>query len=678
MELNFYKKSLILFFIFMICISFFISPLTVLSVNNYNKIQETFANEGYILFAPDRTKETYLINYNKEVIYSWDSDYHPGYSVYLLSSGNILHTSYLGFHPIFYAMGMAGGFQEIGFNGEIVWNFEYRGIDYLSHHDIEPLPNGNVLMIAWEYKSTMIAEKAGRNPIDIPYTGLWPDHIVEVNKTGPTSGEIVWEWHVWDHLIQDFNPSKDNYGVVKDHPELIDINFGDSSSSDWLHCNSVDYNEEFDQIIISVRNFNEMWVIDHSTTTEEAAGHSGGNSGKGGDILYRWGNPRAYRSGTVNDQKLFGQHAATWIETGCPGEGDILVFNNGVGRPGGAYSSVDEIIPPVDNDGNYYLNQGNAYEPDEPTWIYKAENPYDFFSASRSSAQRLPDGNTLICNAEKGYFFEVTSSGEIVWDYQNNYPDPYNNIVFKVIEYESDYSGIVELLQPPESPKIPSGPTIGIIGAEYEYSSKTSDPNGNQIFYLFDWNDGTDSGWIGPYESGETCKANHIWYNNNSYKVKVKAKDIYELESGWSNPLKVVIGNVPPESPTISGPTHGRIGVEYDYIFKAIDLNYNKIRYIVNWSDGTSFTSDFYPSGTDITLSHNWTEEGKYVISAKAQDSFGLIGPERFLNLTILKSKANNDFLFNGFLECYPILEKILYHFNLDIIVVLKHIFYII
>ena len=421
-----------------------------------------------------------------------------------------------------------------------------------------------------------------------------------------------------------------------------------------------------------------MWVIDHSTTTEEAASHSGGNSGKGGDILYRWGNPRAYRSGTVNDQKLFGQHAATWIETGCPGEGDILVFNNGVGRPGGAYSSVDEIIPPVDNDGNYYLNQGNAYEPDEPTWIYKAENPYDFFSASRSGAQRLPDGNTLICNAEEGYFFEVTSSGEIVWDYQNNYPDPYNNIVFKVIEYESDYSGIVELLQPPESPKIPSGPTIGIIGVEYEYSSKTSDPNGNQIFYLFDWNDGTDSGWIGPYESGETCKANHIWYNNNSYKVKVKAKDIYELESGWSNPLKVVIGNVPPESPTISGPTHGRIGVEYDYTFKAIDLNGNKIRYIINWSDGTSFTSDFYPSGTDINLSHNWTKEGKYVISAKAQDSFGLIGLERVLNLTISKSKATNDFLFNGFLERYPILEKILYHFNLNIINLLKHIFYII
>ncbi|KYK26896.1 hypothetical protein AYK20_08470 [Thermoplasmatales archaeon SG8-52-1] len=662
MELNFYKKSLFLFFIFMVCISFIISPLNGLSVDNYKKIQEKIANEGYILFAPERTTETYLINYNKEVVYSWDSDYNPSFSVYLLSSGNLLHTSYLGFHPIFYAMGMAGGFQEIGFNGDIVWDFKYRDNTHLSHHDVEPLPNGNVLMIAWEYKSHTEAEKAGRNPINIPYSGLWPDHVIEVNKTGPTSGIIVWEWHVWDHLIQDYNPSKDNYGVVKDHPELIDINFGDSSCSDWLHSNSIDYNEEFDQIIISVRNFNEFWVIDHSTTTEEAAGHTGGNSGKGGDILYRWGNPRAYRAGTVYDQKLFRQHDANWIESGCPGEGNILVFNNGIGRPEGVYSSVDEIVQPVDDNGNYYLEPGEAYGPEEPTWVYKSENPEDFFSASRSGAQRLIDGHTLICNAEEGYFFEVTSDGDIVWDYVNPYPDYINNIVFKVHRYESYYPGIIQLLQPPETPSIPSGPTLGIVGVEYEYSSKTSDPNGNQIFYKYDWNDGTDSGWIGPYDSGETCVSDHVWNNNGSYKVKVKAKDFFNLESDWSNHLNVIIGNIPPELPTISGPTHGRIGVEYDYIFKAIDLNNNKIRYIIDWGDGTSYTSDFYPSGTDITLSHNWTDKGKYVISAKAQDSLGLIGPEKCLYITISRSKATYDFLFHRFFVRYPILEKIFYH----------------
>jgi len=658
------KKIIVLFFIIMLCFSFIISPTIVLSKNNKNIFGKSnkyfendtkflpiikkvmshplgkFAKEYYILFAPERSKKTYLINYNKEVVYSWNSYYNPSFSAYLLSNGNLLHTSFLGFHPIFFAMGMAGGFQEIGFNGEVVWDFEYKDNTHLSHHDVEPLPNGNVLMIAWEYKSPTDTKKAGRNPTNIPSTGLWPDHIIEVKKTGPSSGIIVWEWHAWDHLIQDYDSSEDNYGIVKDHPELIDINFGTGGYSDWLHSNSIDYNEGFDQIIISVRNFNEIWVIDHSTTTEEAAGHTGGNSGMGGDILYRWGNPRAYKAGTVDDQKFYAQHAANWIETGCPGEGHILVFNNGVGRPEGLYSSVDEIIPPVDDNGNYYLEQGKAFDPDEPTWEYKSENPQDFYSESRSSAQRLPDGNTLICNAEKGYFFEITSDGDIVWEYTNPYPDPFNNIVFKVTEYNSDYSGIIKLLKPPETPSKPSGPTSGVIGVEYEYSSKASDPNENQIFYRYDWGDGTDSGWIGPYNSGETCFSNHAWNNNGSYNVKVKAKNCYNIESGWSDPLNVIIGNVPPEKPIISGPTNGKIGVEYDYTFKTTDQNNNYLRYLINWGDGNSKTTDYYPSGQEVTLSHTWESIGTFSISAKAQDKNGSIGPVSIYNISISKTRG--------------------------------------
>jgi hypothetical protein len=300
-------------------------------------------------------------------------------------------------------------------------------------------------MIAWEYKSKEEAIAAGRNPESIPMGELWPNHIIEVEPIGSSGGNIVWEWHSWDHLIQDYDPSKENYGVVGDHPELIDVNYGSGLFPDWHHVNSVDYNEDLDQIILSVHNFDEIWVIDHSTTTEEAAGHTGGKSGKGGDILYRWGNPETYRAGDKDDKKLFKQHDATWIKPGLPGEGNILVFNNGYGRPETDYSSVDEFIPPVDSSGNYLYQPGTAYGPEEPIWSYSAADPSEFFAINLAGAQRLPNGNTLICNGPHGIFFEVTKEKEKVWEYVNIYPGIIDNQVFKINRYPPDYPGLKDL-----------------------------------------------------------------------------------------------------------------------------------------------------------------------------------------------------------------------------------------
>jgi hypothetical protein len=177
-----------------------------------------------------------------------------------------------------------------------------------------------------------------------------------------------------------------------------------------MHTNSIDYNEKFDQILISVRYYSEIWVIDHSTTTAEAAGHTGGTSGKGGDLLYRWGNPQAYDRGASSNRKLYEQHDTTWIDEGCPGEGNILVFNNGWGRH---YSTVDEIVPPVDDNGVYYLASGSAYGPTAQTWIYSPQP--SFYASHLSGATRLASGNTLVCNGETGKIFEVTPEGATVW-----------------------------------------------------------------------------------------------------------------------------------------------------------------------------------------------------------------------------------------------------------------------
>jgi hypothetical protein len=273
------------------------------------------------------------------------------------------------------------------------------------------MPNGNVLMVAWELRSVEEAIQAGRQDISID---MKPTYLAEVEPAGPTGGTIVWEWRAWDHLVQDADPTKDNYGVVADHPELIDINFGFSSGGTWLHANAIDYNEALDQIVISARNTGEVYVIDHSTTTADAAGHEGGRWGHGGDILYRWGNPQVYRRGDAADQVLWGAHGAVWIDKYLPGAGNIMVFNNGDHpNPVDDYSSVEEILPPQSEAGVYVIEPGQPFGPATATWRY-GDVP-GFFSATLGGAYRMPNGNTLICEGRDSRIFEVNPDGTVVW-----------------------------------------------------------------------------------------------------------------------------------------------------------------------------------------------------------------------------------------------------------------------
>ncbi len=334
--------------------------------------------------------------------------------------------------------GAGGGVERRNWNGDLLWEFEYASGGVLSHHDIEVLPNGNILMIAWEDKTKAQAIAEGRNPSYLSGPIFRPDHVIEVEPSGTNTGTIVWEWHLWDHLIQDYDPSAPNYGVVADHPELLDLNYPPvpANQGDWAHVNSIAYHPIFDQIILSSHNHDEIWVIDHSTTTAEAAGHSGGSSGKGGDLLYRWGNPAAYGAGAHSDQKLFGQHDAQWIASSLPGAGNILIYNNGNGRPAGKYSTIEEIEPPVDASGNYSLTAGSAYGPGTTTWNYTASPPLSFYSGHISGAQRQANGNTLICEGSEGRLFEVDSAGTTAWEYVNTIPSVSQNSIFKVRRYQ--------------------------------------------------------------------------------------------------------------------------------------------------------------------------------------------------------------------------------------------------
>jgi hypothetical protein len=166
--------------------------------------------------------------------------------------------------------------------------------------------------------------------------------------------------------------------------------------SDWLHTNAIDYNADLDLLVTSTPHACEIWVIDHSTTIAEAASHSGGRWGKGGDLLYRWGNPQNCGLGTSADKKLFYQHNVTWAKDAPKDELRVRLFNNGSERPGKEYSSVDELVLPFDAQRGFTREPGHPFGPSGAAWSYS--DPDNFFSGFISGAQRLPNGNTLICD----------------------------------------------------------------------------------------------------------------------------------------------------------------------------------------------------------------------------------------------------------------------------------------
>ena len=437
-------------------------------LNLFSQIQTVglFTNDaqsfkGYTLFSPN--SDTYLIDNCGKLINSWNSNYNAGSSVYLLENGSLLRACRIQ-NPIFSAGGGGGRIEKTDWYGNLEWSYNFSDSLYHQHHDIAPLKNGNILILCWEYKSLSESIAAGRDPNSMIDNELWSTYILEVEPIGIDSINIIWEWHLWDHLVQDFDSTKQNFGVVSQNPQLLDINyyFG-NGKNDWLHCNSIDYNEDLDQIVIGSRALSELYIIDHSTTTIQASSNSGGNSNKGGDFLYRWGNPQAYDA-VSTDQKLFGQHDVHWIDDSFLDGGKLLIFNNGKQR---GYSSVDIVNPAVDSIGNYIIDSLNMFQPLNADWIYTSSPQQNFYSSYISGAQRLANGNTLICDGAHGDFFEIDTLDNIVWRYVNPVLNTYilsqgdsipvtqnglGNSVFRCTKYPIDYSGFDNKDMTPSSP----------------------------------------------------------------------------------------------------------------------------------------------------------------------------------------------------------------------------------
>lgn len=465
--------------------------------------------DGYTLFAPLRSGTTFLLDMEGQVAHEWKHGL-PPMAVYLRDNGSVLMISRIDDNPVFFGGGIGGRITEHDWDGQLTWEYVLSTEQRILHHDLEPLPNGNVLAIAWEALPAAEAVALGRDPRYVHERGFWPDVVLEIAPIRPSGGKIVWEWRSRDHLVQDFDRTKANYGKVHDNPGRIDINGdhrdqppmteeqkrrqreeerklrelgyagGDDDSaksdeaprerrSDFLHTNSVHYDAANDLIALSTPHFCELWIIDHSTTTEQARGSQGGRYGKGGDLLYRWGNPRTYGAGSDADRQLFYQHQPDWIPAGCPGAGNILVFNNGSRREPLEYSSVDELALPFDPKSGFAREPGKPFGPASPAWSYSAPEKPDFYSFFISGAQRLPNGNTFICSGKQGRLFEVTRDGHIVWEFWNPWggeipvsmgkadPNPNKNSpveavsVFRATRLAYDHPGLARLRPDPNT-----------------------------------------------------------------------------------------------------------------------------------------------------------------------------------------------------------------------------------
>jgi len=437
----FMKKSIILVVLFFTLNWAVKAQLTVGTIETTTEV-----SDAYTLFSPNFSFNSYLIDNCGRVVNEWNANYRPGLSVYLLEDGSLMRPGRSG-NGSFTAGGVGGIVEHFDWNGNLLWTYEHSSTTYVQHHDIEVLPNGNVLLISFEKKTVIDAVNEGRDPSLLADNELWPEMVLEIQPIGTDSGVVVWEWHMWDHLIQDFDNTKANYGVVKEHPELFNLNHVPNDKADWAHVNSIDYNADRDEIVLSARSFNELWVIDHSTSTAEAASHSGGTRDKGGDILYRWGNNLAF-DGNESSALLDGQHDVEWIENGLKDEGALMIFDNGNIR---GYSSIKIVNPLIDGSGDYILQTDTTFGPEIADWEYIAPNPTDFYSGTLSGSNRLQNGNILMCEGTSGRFTEIDTLNNIVWQYINpmtnsgvtTQGDPILgvNTVFRSIKYDASYPG---------------------------------------------------------------------------------------------------------------------------------------------------------------------------------------------------------------------------------------------
>lgn len=442
--------------------------------------------EGFALYNSINNKTAYLIDKDGNIAHRWNCDLEGNYTVLLKENGNIVRGAIKN-NNIIRGAAVGGILQELDKDANVVWEFQYSDATKVQHHDITLMPQGGVLFTAWEVKDRAELFVLG---YDGNSNEKYPTHFVEIRQIpGTNTAEIVWEWHIIDHMVQNVNNTLTNFGKIEDNPHLMDINIEANSfggDGDWFHVNGVDYSEELDLITFSSRFLSEIFVIDHSTTTAEAASHSGGNSGMGGDFLYRWGNPQNYN--TPGNRRISGPcHDARFIPDDGRFRGGFIQFFNNSGPAG--ISTVSAIDPPY-NGKTFDRTLGEAFEPQIEDFSHTTRG----LARGQSASDAMPNGNTFV-NMSAGFMYEVDTNDNVVWQYSEG--------PAKAFRYGCDHPGIIALLGTnpcgtssaddylvEKNLKIFPNPTDGLIhisglSGEHELQNvQISDPSGKIIFSL--------------------------------------------------------------------------------------------------------------------------------------------------------------------------------------------------
>jgi len=370
--------------------------------------------DGYNLIYPNHQSDIFLLDNCGEIVHTWSdvNDGRPGVVAQLLPNGDLLRCSTNGddINNAFGTGGAGGVLEILSWEGEIKWKRVIADSIYRQHHEAMVMPNGNVLLIAWQRHFVEDIVENGFDTISNSQRELWSDSVMEIDVE---KDSVIWQWNSWDHLVQDYDSTKLNFGLVEESLYKIDINYQEFSAGrqDFMHCNSIDYNQELDQILLSNRNYNELWIIDHSITTEQARGSQG-------DLLYRWGNNAAFGQGESQNRFIFYQHNAQWVDGFVPDDnpyyGAISFYNNFIDLN----LSLGHIIKPVwDSNSSIYLQSSDGFFPNDFFAEFSHPDTLKNYSTAASSLQILPNGNALMHAGRQGRAFELNPLGEPVWEY---------------------------------------------------------------------------------------------------------------------------------------------------------------------------------------------------------------------------------------------------------------------